>query len=123
MGTSIMFVDFAEGTDPQEAFRKAVADAYHDHGHSGCTGSVAEKDGEGFVLYEPADAAAFLSRLLPSEELRECLGGLSDAAAEGVSEGDRLLAERADDETSSAYGPAGCVAYLGGWAFWGWADA
>jgi len=37
------FSVFVRGTDPRKAFREAVEDARHEHGHGGYSGSIAEK--------------------------------------------------------------------------------
>lgn len=46
------FVTTAEGATAREAFRNAVEDAQYAHGHSGHTGTIAEKDEYKMVLYE-----------------------------------------------------------------------
>lgn len=38
------FSVFVRGTDPRKAFREAVDDARHEHGHGGYSGSIAEKN-------------------------------------------------------------------------------
>jgi len=42
MGAEVFF-HATEGKNVQEAFRKAVEEAAYDHGHSGYTGTIAEK--------------------------------------------------------------------------------
>ena len=37
------FTEYGEGTDAGDAFRKAVEQAQYDYGHSGYTGTIAEK--------------------------------------------------------------------------------
>ncbi len=54
MGADVFRV-VAKGATVQEAFDSAVAQARHDHGHSGYTGTIAEKghDGAGWVVRFP----------------------------------------------------------------------
>ncbi|UKD50930.1 hypothetical protein L3Q65_01140 (plasmid) [Amycolatopsis sp. FU40] len=51
------FLAYQEGTDADESFRAAVANAQWEYGSGGYTGSIAEKAGEGFVIVsaEPVD--------------------------------------------------------------------
>lgn len=44
------FLTYQEGTDADEAFRAAVANAQWEYGHRGYTGTIAEKASEGFVV-------------------------------------------------------------------------
>ncbi|HET6286497.1 MAG TPA: hypothetical protein VFG15_07070 [Amycolatopsis sp.] len=41
---SATFITYAEGADVEVAFREAVDQAQHDHGHGGYTGTIANKD-------------------------------------------------------------------------------
>lgn len=55
------FSRLAEGRDPGEAFSNAVAEARHEYGNSGYTGSVAEKSS--FLLLDPAiEAQRFIRK-------------------------------------------------------------
>lgn len=83
-------------TSALQAFVMAVAVAEHDHGHSGYSGTLAEK--EDFVMIEPH------SRMSPEEY-----------AAELVEDDD----ERIDDK----WGPAGCILTPTGYLFFGWASS
>ncbi|MET9265303.1 hypothetical protein [Amycolatopsis sp. NPDC004079] len=51
------FVTYQEGTDADKAFHAAVANAQWEHGSGGYTGTIAEKESEGFVIVtaEPVD--------------------------------------------------------------------
>lgn len=91
------FVISAAGDDPRSAFDAAVADARHEYGHGGYSGSIAEKDG--FVLIP-----------LPAGE-------------DPVSYADRLINED-DERVRDKWGPAGCIrtgerSFL----FFGWASS
>jgi hypothetical protein len=90
------FETIAGGKDPKEAFARAREQAAWDHGHSGYTGTIAEKDD--FVLIDvPAgeDPITFAEKI--------------------VRDGDK----RVDDK----WGPAGCVKVEDGkWLFFGWAS-
>lgn len=91
------FMMVAEGKTAKQAFEAAVADAKHDYGHAGYTGTIAEK--RTFVLVTPpagADPRAYANKL--------------------IDDGDR----RIDDK----WGPAGVIALGDGkWLFFGWASS
>lgn len=93
------FSTVGKGKTADKAFAAAVAQARHEHGHGGYTGTIAEK--YGYVLIEPP---AGQSR----DERKRFAWDLIDA-------GDR----RVDDK----WGPAGCIP-LGNdeWFFFGWAS-
>lgn len=89
----------ARGRNAAEAFKTAVERALYDYGHSGYSGSIAEKDD--FVMVAdapmPRDAAVALFEKL-------------------IDAGD----ERIDDK----WGPAGCIELIeGGYLFFGWASS
>ena len=90
------FTHQAEGKTAKEAFNKAREEAFYDHGHSGYTGTIAEK--ESFVMIK-----------LPKGQDAE------DYANKLINKGDK----RIDDK----WGSAGCIktgknCYL----FFGWAS-
>ncbi len=86
MGGTTFYTE-AEGTSPQNAFEAAVAEAEHDHGRSGYTGTIAEKSA--FIVYP----------LLP---------GLD---AEDYAE---MLMRRDDNPHDGYDDPAGCIDIGGG---------
>lgn len=90
------FIQIANGKTAKEAFARAVEDAAFDHGHSGYTGTIAEKSE--FVMIS-------------------CPNGMDPEAF-----ADDLLCE-GDDRIDDKWGPAGCIA-LGGdrWLFFGMAS-
>ena len=91
------FYSTASGKTAKDAFAAAVAQAQWDHGHSGYSGSIAEK--HDFVMIN-----------LPEDE------DAQDYAEKLVNEGD----PRIDDK----WGPAGCIAMQNGvYLFFGWASS
>ena len=87
----------AEGNTPKEAFHKAREEACYDHGHSGYTGTIAEKDD--YVMIEVPEGKN------PAEYADE-------------------LMEKDDQRIDDKWGPAGCIKveenkYL----FFGWASS
>ena len=80
--SSMDFIVIAKGTTAEKAFWAAVRKAAHDHGHSGYTGTIAEK-------------AEFVEIELPVGE-----------HAEGYAE--ELLAQD-DPRINDKWGPAGCI--------------
>lgn len=95
------FVSASEAKTIHEAFTKAVADAAYDHGHSGYTGTIAEKD---------------------SFEQRNGGKPLTKAEAESFSE--------EDGDEQSKWDPAYCVSVKAddsdsiiGYLFYGWASS
>lgn len=87
----------AKGNTPKEAFAKARQDAQYDHGHSGYSGTIAEKD-------------AFTVIPLP-------------AGKEAGAYADELI-NACDSRVDDKWGPAGCIdcgkeEYL----FFGWASS
>jgi len=96
MGAEQFFTK-AEGKNAQEAFKLAVSQAQYDHGHSGYTGTIAEKNE--FVM-------------IPLPEGRE---------AEPYA--DELM-NTLDERIDSKWGPAGCFEVAPGqYAFFGWASS
>jgi hypothetical protein len=98
MGAQI-FSTQAPGKTAQEAFNNAVREAQHEYGHSGYTGSIAEKDS--FVMIKDP---------IP--------GDMS------VSEYAYKLVMDQDPRIDDKWGPAGCI-HLGGnnWLFFGIASS
>ncbi|MET9260348.1 hypothetical protein [Amycolatopsis sp. NPDC004079] len=47
---AVDFYEYQVGTDVAEAFRAAVEHAQREHGTRGCTGTIADKGGDGFVI-------------------------------------------------------------------------
>ena len=91
------FTQVGKGKTATEAFLTAVAEARHQYGHGGYTGTLAEKGT--FVLIQPpegADLRAFVADLLNKDD---------------------------DPRISDKWGPAGCVK-LGPeeYVFFGWAS-
>lgn len=99
-----MFVQ--KGTDPTAAFDAAREQAAYDHGHSGYTGTIAEKDD--FVV------------------IKEAKDGLPRSAAIALAED---LADSDDPRTDGKWGPAGCIPIkestgdIVGFVFFGWASS
>lgn len=91
------FKQTASGPTAELAFTNAVDAALYSHGHSGYTGTIAEKDE--FVLID-----------LPSGQ---------DASAYS----DQLI-NQADPRIDDKWGPAGCIELGGGeYLFFGWASS
>jgi hypothetical protein len=91
------FAERATGKSPKEAFIAARERAQYDHGHSGYSGTIAEK--QDFVLIDlPAgiDADTYANQLIMAGD------------------------PRIDDK----WGPAGCIACgKGSFLFFGWASS
>lgn len=83
MGANTFFHE-ASGKNAKDAFRNAVEEAQYDHGHSGYTGTIAEK--ESFVMISLPEGTDPYTR---AEEL--------------IDNGDG----RVDDK----WGPAGCIEF------------
>jgi hypothetical protein len=91
------FTHWGKGGTAEAAFEAAVKSAQHDYGHSGLTGSIAEKDC--FVMIECP------------------VGRDPDEYA------DFLIQER-DERIDDKWGPAGCIKIAEGeWLFFGWASS
>ena len=91
------FYQKAKGKTAKAAFTNAQKAARHDHGHSGYTGTIAEKNE--FVLIP-----------LP-------------AGANPEAEADRLISED-DSRVTDKWGPAGCFDLGNGeYYFFGWASS
>ena len=97
MGATTFYTS-ANGATANEAFKKAVEKAKYDHGHSGYTGTIAEKSS--FIL---------LGEVLSSE---------------AYSKADKMIDE-ADSRVDDKWGPAGCFKITdkpNTWYFFGWAS-
>lgn len=104
MGAEFFFVNM-RGKTAREAFDEAVRQACYDHGHSGGSGTIAEKRGRGFVtipLPEGESAARFANRLM----------------------------EECDERIDNKWGPAGCIEIVDEveperrrFMFFGWASS
>ena len=96
MGACEFFIK-AKGKSAKEAFRNAVCEARHWHGHGGYTGTIAEKE-------------SFVTIPLPE-------GANPDEYA------DKLLGDD-DDRISDKWGPAGCLRVNDEeFLFFGWASS
>lgn len=96
---AMQFEHWAEGKDAKDAFNKAIEEAYYDWGHSGYTGTIAEKDS--FIMIEvPED---FKEK--PHDYVEYLLYG-------------------DDERISDKWGPAGCIEIeKGQYVFFGWASS
>ncbi|AEJ38747.1 hypothetical protein TPY_0548 [Sulfobacillus acidophilus TPY] len=97
------FFAYAEASDVQEAFRAAVAEAQWLYGHSGDTGTIAEKD-----------AVRVVTPPRPMTDDETCVWA------------ETLLNEGPDDPQldwiEDKWAPAAAVRLnAGGWLFFGWA--
>ena len=91
------FVTYTHGDTAKEAFRVAVSEAQRDHGHSGYSGTIAEKNE--FVMID-----------LP--------------AGENPRDFAYALIDNDDSRISDKWGPAGCIDLgEGKYLFFGWASS
>jgi len=96
------FIQVSKGKTANEAFTNAVLQAEYDHGHSGYTGTIAEKD-------------AFVEIPLPKK-------GKKDPEERAVDYATKLLADN-DARIDDKWGPAGCIKIKTGmYLFFGWAS-
>lgn len=123
------FVTTATGKDAQSAFRDAVSNAQYQHGHSGYTGTIAEKHSWVMILDRIPD---ILPRIEAAENLsddgkRIHAKWLTDAQATGkplkiAGAIAQALLGIDDARTTSKNGPAGCIHVEGQtYLFFGWA--
>lgn len=99
------FFQLSKGKTAAAAFKAAVEQAQYDYGHSGYTGTVAEKDS--FVKIPFA-----VDHSNTAEPWRQ-----AEAFA------DRLISDR-DSRIDDKWGPAGCIEYTPGeFLFFGWASS
>ena len=99
MGAFDFYHDIDDDIPAEQAFTAAVQQAAWDHGHSGYTGTIAEKTEFVIITNEPMDRP-------DAQDLAEKL----------INEGD----ERINDK----WGPAGAIPIKGGgWLFFGWASS
>jgi hypothetical protein len=91
------FICTAKGADASKAFAVARANALHEYGHRGYTGSIAEKrDYQVIPLPDNTDPRGYAERLI----------------------------EEDDPRISDKWGPAGCVRLSADeWLFFGWASS
>lgn len=95
MGAS-QFIVYEVGDTAKDAFNNAVAEAQYDHGHSGYSGTIAEKDS----FTEVPKPTTF--------------------SGDWEVHDDPLLEMQFDDK----WGPAGCFKVKEGqWCFFGWASS
>lgn len=101
MGASVFFNSMSAAF-ATEAFRAARDEAIYEYGHSGYTGTIAEKN----------------RYVMCSEEIFSSYEEAYDFANKLIDKGD----ERIDDK----WGPAGCVKFVSGkdvkYLFFGWAS-
>jgi hypothetical protein len=101
MGAS-EFIQIANGKTANEAFTNAVEQAAYEHGHSGYTGTMAEKNN-------------FIEIPLPKKGKKDPVERAVDLASTFIEKND----PRIDDK----WGPAGCIkAKRGTYVFFGWAS-
>ena len=100
MGAESFYTE-SEGSTVQESFKKAVEQAQWDYGHSGYTGTIAEKY-EGFIIIPDSE---WKGKYEPSWYARKL-----------IRDGDA----RIDDK----WGPAGAIELdINKWGFFGWASS
>ena len=93
------FSTVAKGATASEAFYAAVESAKHDHGHTGYTGTIAEKD-DWTVIVPPAEHMALGAEALAGHYI-----------------------DNDDERIVDKWGPAGCVDLGNGWyVFFGYAS-
>lgn len=105
------------GKDPRAAFDEAIRRAAYDHGHSGYTGTIAEK--ESYTLI-PLHTATELDKARAIEHDQSADTSTASLASVLAA---RLLAA-IDHRVSSKWGPCGCIP-LGDhqYLFFGWASS
>jgi len=98
---SEQFIQVVSGKSAQQAFYEAIRQAEHDYGHSGYTGTIAEKN-------------SFIEITLPKKKKTE---------NRAIAYAEKLLAEN-DPRIDDKWGPAGCIS-LGKnkYLFFGWASS
>ena len=136
----------------EDAFRAAVQQAQYDHGHSGYTGTIAEKGDfvmlevppglsvETFIQtcmggwsYEKEDIAVTERREFASEEEAKAAswngafwlsepGKWQAEVMVDVDPATKAALRRAYDAIDDKWGPAGCVETDTEWVFFGWAS-
>jgi hypothetical protein len=107
------FMVIGEGADASEAFAKARDDALYEYGHSGYTGTIAEKPG--FVTLE-------------AEALNGAADDMIHAYVSAAMSGRSLLPDDGMERLSAAvddkWGPAGHIPLSGNrHLFFGWASS
>ncbi|WP_053958100.1 hypothetical protein [Sulfobacillus thermosulfidooxidans] len=102
-----MFVTVAEGLTLHAAFAAAVAEAQWEHGHGGCTGTIAEKD-------SVCEISPLRPQMSDNEKLAWALSLLTDEDA----------VPRALDWVLDKWSPAAALKLSQNrWVFFGWAPA
>ncbi|MFH8635544.1 hypothetical protein [Streptomyces goshikiensis] len=99
---AITFFDIVIGDDADKAFNQIRDEALHEHGHGGCSGSIAEKDD--YVVID---------------DVRRSQANALNWARE-------LIAAN-DPRIDNKWGPAGALPLTtptaqNGWLFFGWAN-
>ena len=100
--SSTQFIQVASGKTAQQAFHEAVFQAEYDHGHSGYTGTIAEKD-------------SFVEIPFPKT-------GKKNLEERAIDYANKLL-DNDDSCIQDKWGPAGCIQFgKGKYVFFGWAS-
>lgn len=103
----------AAGRTARYAFEGARRQALYDHGHSGYSGTIAEKDE--FILMTPPAGVD------PTWDLIEAILGENYDKLDGVAE---TYAREMSGKVQDKWGPAGCMKTgVNQWAFFGWASS
>lgn len=109
------FTAFAKGKDAASAFRGAVDDAKHQHGHGGYTGTIAEK--HSFVLIKAPEVVALPTASGPEDE------AIMPRRRAALNAAEELMGAE-DQRIRDKWGPAGCIEIGGGeYLFFGWASS
>lgn len=96
---SCAFTTTARGATAEEAFREAVESAQFEHGHGGCTGTIAEKD----------EVTPITHRAMPEGDAQKYAKQLLDTD---------------DPRVDDKWGPAGAIPLDDGcWLLFGWAPS
>jgi len=104
------------GATTKEAYAAAVEQAFYDHGHSGYTGTIAEKAGyREFTVPKDTSAGEFADLVIKAM--------CDDAMDELVAKIGALAAEQIVVTADDKWGPAVALKVEDGkWLFFGWAS-
>jgi len=106
---SELFIHVAKGKTAQIAFDAAVEEAAYAHGHSGYTGTIAEKE-------------SFIEIPLP-EKFSRTKQKKGESLEDYASRYAEWLLGKSDDRVDDKWGPAGCLKIKrGSYLFFGWAS-
>lgn len=104
-------MDGGAGPDARTVFNRLVEKAQYNYGHSGYTGTIAEKAGDSFRMIE-----------VPKD-----FDEKQSSKARAVAYADHLM-DVGDERVDDKWGPAGCIAFREKYArkdsylFFGWAS-